>query len=488
MYNKSMKQKIIFAILLFMGILVCPDLVLAKYDYYVDIDADDDGDGSKDKPFKKIKDALDEGGEEILIEEGTYKENITLNDDVKLKGSGDDTIIKGSVHMKDGSVIEKLKVEYGGVFIGSGDSARIEDVSIVGAGIGIKTEGNGKLKVLNSEISKNGKGMYIQKDKDVEIVSSIVSNNDEEGVDIRQNVDGIISGNKIRSNGESGIEVIAGGSELKISGNTLQSNKASGIAIQYYKIADKKGALRVFDNIITTNKDYGINCKNPSGGSPGKSYWTESVSMGSNKMLSNKSGDFAAFCKFSDDIINIATKTEEELEQERLAKEKEEEETKEQEEEKRKKLEEIEEGERLKLEEEVRLKGKRLQQEREQEMTQNNNIQQEIKVVYSEFLIKNEKDNSLKKEVENRSNIIIFIIGSDYNKLDILAEDVLTYDDEIVKMDSLKNQINDQKIKNQIEEKMNDIREKEKSLKGFIINEVNKFSLLGWFFDLFKRP
>ena len=487
-YNKIMKRKIIFAILLFVGILIYPNFVLAKYDYYVDIDADSDGNGSEEKPFNEIKDALDEGGKEIFIKKGTYKEDIILGKGIKLKGEGNDSIIKGSVIMKDDSSIVDLKVDGGGVFIGKGNSVKLDNIKVTNSSIGIETEGNGTIKVLNSEISGNGKGMYIQRDKDVEIRSTVVSNNDEEGIDIRQNVDGLISGNKIKNNREGGIEVIAGGSELKISNNSIQNNKSSGIAIQYYKIANKNGALRVFNNNISSNGNHGITCKNPSGGSPGESYWTESIDMGANNITGNKEGSFSSFCKFSDDIVNVATKTESELEQERLTKEKEVREAEEKEVEEEKKLEEMEENERLKLEEEEKLEEKRLQQEREQEMTQNNNIQQEAEIVYSEFLVKNEKDDSLKKKAENRSKIIVFIIGSDYKKLDILAEDVLTYDEEIVRINDLKNKINDQEVKNEMEENMNDIKEKEKKLKEFIINEVNKFSLLGWFFDLFKRP
>ncbi len=466
-----------------MGILICPSLALAKYDCYVDANADSDGDGSKDKPFNKIKDALNEGEKDIFIKEGKYSESITLGKGVKIKGDGNDTVINGVV-MKDNSYIESIKIDGGGVFVGSGDSAKLNDVTIVNSNIGLETKGNGTVKISNSYISGNRKGIYIQKDKDIEIISSEVSKNNEEGIDIRQNVDGIISGNKIKNNKEGGIEVIAGGSELKIANNYIQGNKSSGIAIQYYKEANKNGALRIYDNNISSNGQYAVTCKNPSGGTPGASYWMESVNMGANSLSGNKDGEFAPFCKFSDDTVNVATKTKEELEQERLKQEQLEQEKKEaqlKEEEEVLKQKEKEQKMREQLEEEKRLEQERIIKERDIKKN-------EFEIIYSEFLAKNEDDINLKKEIENRSKLLTYMVGPDYKKLNILAGNVLTYDDKFVKLKSLKNQIEDEDINNQIEEKMNDINDKEKNIKEFIINELNKFSLFGWFFNLLKRP
>lgn len=478
-----MNKKITFAILFFMGILMYPGFVLAKYDYYVDIDASNGGDGSKENPFNKIKDALDAGGGDIFIKKGNYSEVITLGKGVKIKGDGSSTTIKGVI-MKDNSYMESVKIDGSGVFIGSGDSAKLSSVTIINSDIGLKTEGSGTVKISNSEITKNRKGMYIQKDKDIEIISCSVSENNEEGIDIRQNVDGVISGNKIKNNAEGGIEVIAGGSELKIANNSIQGNKASGIAIQYYEMASKNGALRIYNNSISSNGDYAVTCKNPSGGSPGADYWTDSVDMGSNSLSGNKDGEFAPFCKFSNDTVHVATKTKEELEQERLEQEKKENEERQKEEQQKEeelKQKEEEEKNRLQLEEEKKIK----QEELVKKMEEKNN---EAEKIYSEFLVRNERDVSLKKEVESRSKTLTFIIGSDYKKLDVLAEGILTYNEEFVKLNNLRDQIEDQEIKNQIDEKMNDINEKEKSIKEFIVNEVNKFSLFGWFFNLFKRP
>ncbi|MCK4635809.1 MAG: right-handed parallel beta-helix repeat-containing protein [Candidatus Moranbacteria bacterium] len=487
-YNMIMKRKIILIFLIFVGISICPTFVLAGYDFYVDADASSEGDGSKDDPFEEIEDALKKGGKEIFVKNGTYKENITLSKNVKIKGESESkTIISGKVTMEDSTTIENLTIKSGGVSVGKGNNVKIDGVTITGAGTGIETEGSGKLKVLNSNISENGKGMYIQKDKDIEIRSSTVSNNGEEGIDIRQNVDGIISGNKIKGNDESGIEVIAGGSELKISGNTLQNNGASGIAIQYYKSADKIGALRVYDNIISSNKNHGITCKNPSGGSPGGSYWTESVDMGANKIFSNKDGEFAPFCKFSDDTANAAIKTEDQLKQEKLVEEKAEQESLKKKEEEENRL-ILEEEEKAKLKEEA-LQTERLELEKQERIERDKEKQLKVEDLYLDFLNQDESNNILKKEIENRSKIKSFFIGTDYKKLDQLSEQVLTYNKKIVEIKELKQQINGEEIlaQEQIILKINEIESKKAIFKEFVSTEMNKFSLFGWILNLFKR-
>lgn len=295
------------------GLLYPSFVVYAGSEVYVDEDADSGGDGSKDEPYKKIGKALSKGGKTIRIAKGTYDEDITVGKGVSLKGKGRDKVeISGKVTMKDGSKLEDLTVSGGGVVVDDGADAKLSDVTVKNAGTGIITEGRGELKLRDVKVHSNGKGMYIQQGKDVEIIGSEIRDNGEEGVDIRANVDGVISGNVISGNRESGIEVILGSSELEISNNNIKNNRASGIAAQYYKSAKKLGGLKITGNKINGSKDYGLTCKAPSGGNPGESYWSDSIVLVGNTMSGNKLGTFAPGCFFAQEKEADAVMTEEE--------------------------------------------------------------------------------------------------------------------------------------------------------------------------------
>ena len=96
--------------------------------------------------------------------------------------------------------------------------------------------GNGKLTIQNSKIKNgDGKGVYVQKGNRIKLIGNEIYENDEEGLDLRAEISGIISGNYIHNNREGGIEVIVGDADLEISNNTIKGNKASAIAAQFYE-------------------------------------------------------------------------------------------------------------------------------------------------------------------------------------------------------------------------------------------------------------
>ena len=271
------------------------------------------GDGSKKSPYGSIGEALSYHCREIKVKDGQYSEKVVLPKNVKLKGESHKTVIKELV-MKNGSEAENLAVKGGGVEITKDARAELLNVEISGAHIGIKTSGRGKLIVRDSEINGNGKGFYLQYGKDVDIRGNEVTNNEEEGIDIRANVDGVIENNQISNNKEGGIEVVAGKSDLTIRNNIIKNNKASGIAIQFYKSIKDLGALIIAGNVLSGNGNYGIDCKIPSGGKPSAGYWSQSVVFGYNRIEGNGKGILSKSCGFSKEEFLRATKTEEELE------------------------------------------------------------------------------------------------------------------------------------------------------------------------------
>lgn len=470
----------LFLIIFLAGLLCEPVFVLAGNACYVDVDTDGDEDGSEDEPYQEIKKALDKGCNKIIVEKGTYEDDITM-DDVKIEGKNkEDVIISGEITMKDGSEISNVTISNSGVNVEDGAHVKIEDANITKTGIGINTEGGGKLTVNNVDLYDNGKAMYLQRGTNVKITDSEVYDNEEEGIDIRANVDGVISGNSIHDNGESGIEVIVGKSELTITNNTIKKNGSSGIAAQYYKSAGKLGGVKIKDNKITHNKDFGINCKAPSGGNPGTEYWTKSMEMLANKVFDNKDGDFSDTCHFDASKVSDATKSKKQKEQEQKLAELQKEQEQKANAQQAEKLQEAEtqEEQRRKDEEqkksEQKLLRKKLQQERD--------LQSDVEVLGQEVDEFYSIDNASQEKIKSRPSIVMFFIGPDYKELRVMAERIGRYDTKIQEAQKLQSAITDEAIKKRVEENITAMIQEKSAVYNFIKQYNDEFSFFGWIF------
>lgn len=284
-----------------------------SYDYYVDGSYSGDEEGSKEKPFSKISDAIEAGGSgsKIFIKKGEYDEDIAVGKGVGMYGeSRNKVFLSGGIEMKDNSLISGLTVEGGttAILIDSDASAEIDDCTIKKFGkIGVDaTIGNGKVVVKNSSIyGGEGKGIYVQQGRKIEIYGNDVYGNGEEGIDVRAKVDGFIKGNSLYDNGESGIEIIIGSSNVLISGNNIRKNGASGIASQFYVETKKTGEINIKNNKIIGNKKYGLDCGLPSGGKPDASYWSDSINLLENSMEDNGMKAINPFCKIIDAVDEV---------------------------------------------------------------------------------------------------------------------------------------------------------------------------------------
>ncbi len=290
-----------------------------SYSLYVDEDYDgDDSDGSKDDPFENIEDALDEAdsSDKIYIKNGSYEGGFTVPKGVGLYGeSKSGVVIVGGITAKDDVHFENLTISGGsyGVVVEAGASVEFESCIVENSGgIGINIlAGNGKLKVTDTKIKGNGKGFYIQKGNRIEISNSYVYNNGEEGIDIRNNIDGFIKNCQIYENDESGIEVILGNAIMEISGNLIEKNGASGIASQFYQDYDDLGEVEVKNNKIRKNHNYGIDCKVPQAGNPSRTYWKESLDLIGNEFSDNEKKDINSSCKITFEVDEDESETEE---------------------------------------------------------------------------------------------------------------------------------------------------------------------------------
>jgi len=461
--NLKCKQIILFANLL----LLSPIFVLAK-DCYVDANTSTSGDGSKSSPYKTITKAIDKGCNKIEIKKGKYEENIALKKGVELKGSGKSTIIIGRVTMHNKTKLDNLYVKDEGIVIADGADVSIKNIKVTGANIGIKTIGEGKLVVSGSEISHGGKGFYLQYGKNVDIRDCDVSHNKEEAIDIRANVDGIITNNIVESNKESGIEVIAGRSSLIITSNKLKHNNASGIAVQFYKSTKQIGHLKISNNTLVGNRRYGVDCKIPSGGNPMPGYWEKSINFKYNNISGNGMGNLAKFCKFSDESILNATKTAKEIEK-----------IKKEETEKKLKAEQ-DAREKVKILEEKR---KRVEEERkrEQQKRADLDIADEIEQILQRNIaeLENLQEKNTKLQ-EKRSRIKIFFIGADKEVVNNFEKQITLRKNSLHEGQKLVNKIKTDEVKKAVEKQTNEENDKLKNLQEFYDKYKNQFALIPW--------
>jgi parallel beta-helix repeat protein len=472
--NLKYKQIILFVSLL----LISPVFVLAEK-CYVDDGASSGGDGSKGSPYKTIIKALDKGCDSIDIKKGEYEGDIVLGNGVELDGSGKGTIIKGKVTMNDKTELDHLYVKDDGVVLVDGANVLIKNVKITGANIGIKTIGEGKLTVKNTNISHGKKGFYLQYGKDVDIRNCNVSHNKEEAIDIRANVDGIITNNIVESNKESGIEVIAGRSSLIITNNKLKHNNASGIAVQFYKSTKQIGHLKISGNTVIGNRRYGVDCKIPSGGKPMAGYWEKSVQFQYNNVSGNGMGAFSDFCQFSDESILNATKTVEELERMR----------KEDAERKLKSEEDIIEKEKLDIEARQKAEEKKRQEEIERKREAQKRTDLDIADKIEQILQENSVElKSLVSENEKilpeRSQIKVFFIGTDKRILENLEKQASLGEKSLNSISKLSNEIKTTEVKKNTEQQINDKKNELKDIQIKYDKYKNKFALIPWLKDL----
>jgi hypothetical protein len=478
-----MKQKVYYK---FIGMVSCfflltPFFVLAEK-CYVDDGGTSGADGSKDKPYQTIVKALDKKCDNIKVAKGTYRGDIKMGKGVNLEGSGKSTIIKGSVTMDNDTELENIYIKNDGVKIADGASVKINNIKISGADIGIKTVGGGKLTVKNSKISYSGKGFYIQYGKKVDIRNCEVTHNDEEAIDIRANVDGIITNNLVDSNKESGIEVIAGRSTLEIKNNKLRYNGASGIAVQFYKSTKNLGDLKISGNTLQGNKRYGVDCKIPSGGNPMPGYWNKSVHFQYNKVGGNGKGGLSDFCRFSEEAILKATKTEGEITELKKKEEERQEKLKAEEEERKKILEE----ERRKKEEEK--KREEEARRKEQQKREDLYVKGDIEKILQEGVEKSEGAREAnEKLLKERSDWKIFFIGPDERVIKNFESQILERKTSLQKIEKLIGKVKSEEVKKEVEQEAGDYQNYYNELVKKSEEYKKKFGLILWFKKIFKR-
>ncbi len=455
-----------------------------SYDVYVDQDYDGDQEGSSDKPYKKIEDAIKVKGKNIYIKNGTYEEKITLSEDIKITGEDKNkVIIKGSsgltvITSKGNNALKNITItggDEGILFEGKGnmENCIIKSASKIAINL---AEGSGTVTIKNSNISNNEKGFYAQKRSSFNISGSNFENNKEEGIDIREKTDGSISGNYIANNKEGGIEIVVGSSNVFIKGNTIKKNKASGIAAQFYSQASKTGEIQISKNNISYNGVYGIICKAPSGGKTSKGYYNKSLELSDNKIEHNKRKSISGSCKIIEAVTEEEEKKNQTIESE-TANEVSEEES-------------MREEEKIEGEAEAEEIGKKIEEEAR--------ILSEKKIALDNVLVQidaNSREsisrlNQVAYEIKNRNKIKSFLLGSDYEEISAAKEEIKKMGqarEASIKMISEFESIGDAENRDKTIVMIKELENQMLTQNSLIAREENKFNLFGWAIRIFRK-
>jgi parallel beta-helix repeat protein len=441
----------------------------ASYDLYVDKNYSGDEEGTSEKPYKKISDALKKAddGDKIYIKNGTYEEEIVLESGVEVYGQEKSkTIIKGksglTVKGKGNNKLKNLTITGGYSGVTFEKKGEVENCLIKNATKNAidAVIGSSELKVTDSKITGNGKGIYVQMGRVIMISNNEFLDNGEEGIDIREKVKGVVQGNIITGNGEGGIEIVIGSANVTIKNNKINKNKASGIAAQFYSQAAKTGQIIIQKNTINQNGHFGIVCNAPSGGDTPKNYWNNSIDLTENTIENNKKKAISGTCKIAEAI------TQEEENKNQII---------------------------------------------EQPVTENNaaigeesDATEELKPedIYNQFelsFLKEIKSFTLQKEeflaltiqfqneAEKRSKIKIFFIGSEYKKINALEQLHEQQKNNLQKMRDFRSSDDNDLLSEIIDPLANEIENQIKNSEEIISLQKNKFSLFGWLIKIFNK-
>ncbi len=254
--------------------------------------------GSITYPFATISSAISSATERnistIIIFPGTYKEIITLPENITLYGDTNEvTLLNESPRLftlttNKNTKIINLTISGGDntVIIPYNTNATFINTTISNAhDFGVLMQKKERIKTLPGEkaavtyeifdksdieiasmplvrfsdvtVTKNdNQGMYLR-DGRVEIVNSEIIENGEEGIDLHPHMHVIISNTNASNNGESGLETEIYDNIVTITNSTFNNNIKNGVA---FLTSMGIGDITLTENTILNNQKFGIRC------------------------------------------------------------------------------------------------------------------------------------------------------------------------------------------------------------------------------------
>jgi hypothetical protein len=180
-------------------------------------------DGTQGNPYRTIQGGIDHvsSGGTVLVAAGRYTENLLINKDINLVGSGaDQTVLDGNTAMRPA-------LQMTGVVQGT-----VEGFTILGGnGAGIRIELSGVTIQSNIISDANGSGIEVVSGSQVTVLSNWIISNVQDGLGILGAVgQGRFVNNIITANGGDGVSS-ANGRNIMITNSIIVSNGGYGVAI-----------------------------------------------------------------------------------------------------------------------------------------------------------------------------------------------------------------------------------------------------------------
>lgn len=214
--------------------------------------------------YATIQEAMDAAakGDTVQVSQGTYYENITLEEGVTLEGGWNDDFSQRDASTYISTIDGSKK---GGWVVYGADDATLDGFTIVN---GTRVEGGGATlssgagvhcnstspTIRNNIIKANAPaGIYCSGSSAI-IAGNLISKNEEAGIYLENGCSLKIKGNTIRENGMAGIAT--GGmipSTFEVLNNIIHNNPLAGIEA-------KAATGSIYNNIIYQNKSAGIRC------------------------------------------------------------------------------------------------------------------------------------------------------------------------------------------------------------------------------------
>lgn len=270
--------------------------------------------GTRAEPFHRIGEALEavRGPTWIRVASGDYRESVKIPDGVALVGEGPSRpIVRGPwlrrrrvITMRGKSSLEFLRVTGGeeGVHVDVNAHVRLVNVEIVDNhrnGIGFERVENvggepATVEIEDCLISGNKDGIDLESTRGVIRESRLVGNSDD-GIDYDGNTDCAVLDNKIRDNGDDGIEIRLKRDTLaRIEGNVITGNGEDGIEIiDTWQPKPTANHVEISDNVIRDNARYGIGAVEHASEDVKPGLQIEGIALGENRVSANGRADVA---------------------------------------------------------------------------------------------------------------------------------------------------------------------------------------------------
>lgn len=210
--------------------------------------------------FLLIQEGLDFAleGDTILVEAGTYQENLVINKNITLTSN---YLFNGNINTINETVIDGNS-QTGVLIQNTNESTKIIGFTVCNADDGFLI--HSKCQIISCIIRNCVDGIDYESGGGGVCNSNMLYENSDDGIDLDGDVDIIIQGNHIYENSDDGIEIRLHDYweqqvEIQIINNIISYNQEDGIQIIDYE-GNTNRLIKIEKNLIHNNAMVGIGC------------------------------------------------------------------------------------------------------------------------------------------------------------------------------------------------------------------------------------